>query len=53
MCVEIIPMVIADYEEVVQLWRSVEGVGLHDYEDSREGSHSNLNAIQQVELISV
>jgi len=37
MCVEIVPMEIADYEEVVRLWRSVEGVGLHDYEDSREG----------------
>lgn len=37
MSIKIIPMTIADYDEVAQLWRNVEGVGLHDYEDSREG----------------
>ena len=30
-------MTINDYEQVVQLWRATEGVGLHDYEDSKAG----------------
>jgi N-acetylglutamate synthase len=34
---DIVPMTIADYDEVIKLWQNVEGVGLHDYEDSREG----------------
>lgn len=37
MSIEIAPMTISDYNEVALLWQSVEGVGLHDFEDSREG----------------
>jgi N-acetylglutamate synthase len=29
-------MTIADYEEVLALWQSLDGIGLHDHEDSRE-----------------
>lgn len=34
---EIIPMTIDDYDEVACLWENAEGVGLHEFEDSREG----------------
>lgn len=34
---DIIPMTIDDYDEVARLWVNAEGVGLHDFEDSREG----------------
>ena len=34
---EITAMTIADYDDVLVLWRSVDGIGLHDFEDSREG----------------
>jgi len=30
-------MTIDDYEQVVELWQATEGVGLHDYEDSKAG----------------
>lgn len=32
-----------DYDQVYALWESVEGVGLHDYEDSREGISAFLD----------
>lgn len=37
MRVDIVSMSISDYDGVANLWESVEGVGLHDFEDSREG----------------
>lgn len=30
-------MTIEDYDAVVALWQSVDGVGLHDHDDSQEG----------------
>jgi ribosomal protein S18 acetylase RimI-like enzyme len=29
-------MEISDYEEIINLWKNTEGVGIHDYEDSKE-----------------
>lgn len=33
---DISAMTAADYEEVIALWSDSDGIGLHDYEDSRE-----------------
>lgn len=43
---EISEMNIEDYEEVISLWQSVEGVGLHDDADSKEaiGQYLQRNA---------
>lgn len=30
-------MTIEDYEQAVQLWQATEGIGLHEYEDSKAG----------------
>jgi len=37
MGIDIEVMTIADYDEVIELWRGTEGIGLHEFEDSREG----------------
>ncbi len=37
MAIEMAEMRIEDYEEIYALWLSTEGVGLHDYCDSRSG----------------
>lgn len=37
MRVDVAPMIIADYDEVFALWQGCDGIGLHDFEDSREG----------------
>ncbi len=37
MDIDIVVMTIVDYDEVSALWQSTTGVGLHDFEDSREG----------------
>ncbi len=37
MAVEISEMKLEDYEEIYSLWKTTEGIGLHDYCDSKEG----------------
>lgn len=37
MSIEILPMKIDDYDEVIALWKSVEYMGIHETSDSREG----------------
>jgi N-acetylglutamate synthase len=37
MPVEIFEMKLEDYEEIYSLWKTTEGIGLHDYCDSKEG----------------
>lgn len=40
--IQILPMRIEDYEEVVALWRAAEGVHVRDLCDSREGVARHL-----------
>lgn len=43
MNIDIYPMTIEDYAEVATLWQGVNGVGLHDHEDSSEGIAAYLS----------
>ena len=52
MSIEIAPMTIADYDEVAHLWQSVEGVGLHDFEDSMEGIRLYLDRNLEMSFVA-
>ncbi|MHB1457763.1 MAG: GNAT family N-acetyltransferase [Armatimonadota bacterium] len=52
MSIDIKPMNIADYNEVAHLWQNTEGVGLHHFEDSREGIMLFLNRNPDMSFIA-
>jgi len=43
MQIDVVPFTIDVYDDVLMLWEQAEGVGLHDYSDSREGIESYLS----------
>ncbi len=45
-------MTIADYEDAISLWRSVDGVGLHDDADSKQAIGQYLQRNQGISFVA-
>ncbi len=52
MNIDIYRMTIADYDEVAALWQGMDGVGLHDHEDSFEGIAAYLSRNPDMSFIA-